>query len=227
MLVCSICNIPLCQIEYEGVVVRFCPDCGGALVEDGCLGTIDERRVRRWSADEKRTVAREALAADTPGPIRCPECLMPMAKKTVPVGRHAFHLDHCGACGLYWFDRGELELVQMIFEKHQDEMKKHMDLVEKRAIAEMQLAEEAHPISEGIAGPSATARFSSSRFYMGGGRSWAPAYLAAGLVSLLVSLELRDLESPSEFQRRRAVIRILVGVAILAVLGLLLYVLVR
>ena len=118
VLRCPVCDIPLCRITYEGVTVSLCPDCRGALVHDARLATIKRRRDRRWSARERRALAEAALAADQRGRVECPRCLGPMAKTAVHLGSSgkAFHLDHCRACNVYWFDRGELALAQMIYE---------------------------------------------------------------------------------------------------------------
>lgn len=149
MLRCPACEIPLCGMTYEGVTIQRCPDCGGCLVEDQRLRIIQDRRDRTWAAEDEGRLAAEVAASDRLGPVRCPRCLMPMKKTLAGKGEDVFHLDHCGPCGAVWLDRGELELLQVRWEKERDgRTEADWDRIERRASAEMGLRSEAGEIAD-------------------------------------------------------------------------------
>ena len=143
MLICSSCNIPLCRIEYEGATVHVCPDCRGALVESTRLTTISRTRERTWTDDEKRRIETDVLEAPVRGAYRCPRCLMTMQQMGMPMGEGRFVLDYCKPCRLYWLDRGELELAQILFEEQRDgRTPEERQKIETQAGAEMPLKDE-------------------------------------------------------------------------------------
>ena len=228
MLVCPSCNIPLCRADYEDVTVHLCPDCRGALVEALRLGTIKRRRVRRWSAGERKSAASRALQSDQAETIRCPKCLGRMVKETVPLGEGALRVDRCDACRLFWFDAGELELVQMLYEKEQDgRTPEDWERLERAAVARMDLETE-----KGSAIPDTP--WYSRRIGGVGGWGGRGAWLGAGLLSAalvsslaasLAACEWHDLSGASEFQRRQAIKRTLVGLAVVGGMALVLYLL--
>jgi Zn-finger nucleic acid-binding protein len=154
VLICSTCNIPLCRIEYEGVTVHVCPDCRGALGESVGLGTIVRRRERTWAGEEKRRIETQVLEAPVRDPYRCPRCLMKMQQMGMQMQRGRVVLDYCKPCRLYWFDRGELELAQILFEQQQDsQTPEEQKKTEVQASAEMVLKDEQARISGLPRGP--------------------------------------------------------------------------
>jgi Zn-finger nucleic acid-binding protein len=150
VLICSTCNIPLCRIEYEGVTVHVCPDCEGTLVGAEQFEAIERRRERTWTDDGKRQVEIGVHEAPVRDACRCPRCLLEMERIGMQIGDSGFRLDVCKDCRLYWFDRGELEFAQILFEQEQDgRTEDDLHKIERQAAASMQLQEEAAEIAEG------------------------------------------------------------------------------
>jgi len=219
VLLCPGCNIPLCRIDYEGVTVHLCPDCRGALVEAARLETIKRRRVRRWTRRQKRDTISLAMASDNPAPLRCPRCLMSMEKVTVPYREGAFHLERCRPCGLHWFDRGELELVQVLFEKERDgRTEKDWDRLERLGVARMQLEEERQSFARRA--EETKAPFPG----LGGSRISAPWHwwsVALGALGVLAYDVYESHQGQRAFHRRQALKRAAVAVGLIVILVLI------
>lgn len=222
MQLCPACNIPLCRVDYEDVTVHLCPDCRGALVEALRVGTIKRRRVRRWSAQERSAAASRALQSDRAETVRCPKCLVRMAKEAVRLGDGAFHVDRCDACRLVWFDAGELELVQILYEKEQDSRTpEDWDRLERAAVARMYLEADKEP------------PLPDKPWYLrrvrGGGLN-VPLLSAAffsSLAAALVACEWHDLSGQSDFHRRRALFRIALALAVMGAVAAATWLLLR
>lgn len=137
---CPTCKIPLCRIDYEGLPVHTCPDCGGTLVPAPRLASIQDRRVIEWTDERRREAVAEANLADRPEPIRCPLCSLRMGKRLIAFGKAGLRLDVCDDCEATWFDRGELELAQVFQEDHEDTL--DPDLRARRAAALLQFEEQ-------------------------------------------------------------------------------------
>lgn len=154
MLTCSSCHIPLCRMEYEGVKVHVCPDCLGTLVESAGFSTVIRRRQRTWADDEKRRIEKETLEASAHGVYRCPRCLMTMQRLGMQMEDGRLVLDYCERCRLFWLDRGELALAQILFERWQDSRTpEERQKTEVQASAEMLLKDEQARISGLPRGP--------------------------------------------------------------------------
>lgn len=109
---CPNCDHHLARIRYAGVNVLKCDHCGGHLVENHRVKTI-ERKVEK---DLKPLVA-EIVAVqglDTAHKIRCPRCRDRMIKKEIRAQRR-FRIDECRNCDLVWLDGGELAEIQLAF----------------------------------------------------------------------------------------------------------------
>lgn len=143
MLKCPACEIPLCQMQYEGVPVRVCPDCRGALVDGGRLKCVERRREAHWTDSQKREIEEEVAAAPSRPPVRCPRCLAPMKIIPLKMGGGKVRVDFCSVCNLYWFDRGELELVQILYEKMEGSRTfADRDRLERAALGEIQMRQQ-------------------------------------------------------------------------------------
>jgi Zn-finger nucleic acid-binding protein len=143
MLKCPKCHIPLCGLEYEGNHIYECSEGHGTLVEEPRLDRIKKIRQREWDADDGPRFEAEVLAADSTAKIRCPRCLVAdMEKRRIYAGNIAFHLDRCNDCGLVWLDRGELELLQIQYEKEVDgRTPADWARIEHSVVAEMRMKE--------------------------------------------------------------------------------------
>jgi Zn-finger nucleic acid-binding protein len=99
-------------LPYEAVSVLLCPKCHGFLVTKTALNSIEKNPEMKESVLKAET----GDMSDTVGTIRCPKCHISMKKKPAP---HAlkFTIDVCESCSLIWLDHGELEALQIAFEK--------------------------------------------------------------------------------------------------------------
>jgi Zn-finger nucleic acid-binding protein len=122
MMKCPSCQVPLCRLEYEGVPIHVCPDCRGSLVDAQRFRAIERRRERTWTDEEKSGIAASVARTGPSRSVRCPGCLAKMAHLSVPMGGSAFRIGFCGSCNLLWFDRGEMDLAQILYEKEQDSL---------------------------------------------------------------------------------------------------------
>lgn len=113
---CPACGSVLCRIEYEGVPIHTCPECGGEWVEGKRLRMIERRRhveIPRHAGAAVERPARERARV-------CPGCGMVMQKARYGK-QHDIILDQCAQCKGIWLDRGELEAVQAAYEAWEDE----------------------------------------------------------------------------------------------------------
>ncbi len=127
-LSCPVCGAGLHQTPYEGAHVQLCRSCGGCLVTDVALGRVLARRDVGFTVEQQRAAANLATSGDRlrraarlgQGPqgerfLQCPRC-----GKTMMNGHynyeHALDVDRCTICDLIWFDKDELEVLQLLTE---------------------------------------------------------------------------------------------------------------
>lgn len=129
-LTCPSCRQPLVMEFYEGTQIHQCRFCAGTLVESGKIPRILARTVRESPCTERvealaRAVLREnqAITArqrlSVPGEKRiipllsCPKCHNPMHRVFFSAA-YSIEIDRCSFCGLTWFDRDELAMLQCL-----------------------------------------------------------------------------------------------------------------
>jgi len=127
---CPSCGEPLLEGSYEGTSVFQCRFCAGALVENGKIARIIARTGRERPCSARiqalaRTVVQENQARYTMRMLRggkntvpllpCPKCKNPMSRGFYSAG-HMIEVDRCSFCGLTWFDRDELAMLQCLIE---------------------------------------------------------------------------------------------------------------
>ncbi|HEY5386405.1 MAG TPA: zinc metalloprotease HtpX [Thermoleophilia bacterium] len=126
---CPSCGAGLSQADYEGLRVTVCASCGGRLVSTGEVSKMLARREVAFS-DEQRRLAdvlaaggdqlRRAalLARGRPGVdlIACPKCAKAMVRRHFSY-EHAVEIDYCSICDLFWFEKDELETLQILAER--------------------------------------------------------------------------------------------------------------
>jgi Zn-finger nucleic acid-binding protein len=134
---CPICGTALHEVVYEGTTILACLVCGGRALNHEQVETILARREAGFTPEQKRLA--EAFAtvhlhlvppegATDPAPgsppavtpresaLACPQC-----KDTMRRGpwtpRHPVPVDRCARCDLVWFERDELEVLQILVEQ--------------------------------------------------------------------------------------------------------------
>jgi Zn-finger nucleic acid-binding protein len=116
---CPRCRTPLAAVEYEGIAVDTCRQCGGEWMGADELRDIIDIRERRWDPKDLEALKRASLRGVPIDAVRedlpCPECGRAMEAFNYG-GDSGIILDKCRECGGIWLDAGELEKVQMVVE---------------------------------------------------------------------------------------------------------------
>ncbi len=128
-MACPSCGGSLARADYEGLRVIVCPGCGGRLVSTAEIGKIMARREVAFtegqvrladlltaSGDELRRAARTARGRPGVALIPCPKCGRTMMRRHYSY-EHAVEVDYCSICDLYWFEKDEIEALQVLAER--------------------------------------------------------------------------------------------------------------
>lgn len=126
---CPGCGGMLQDEVYEKVVIKRCQQCGGCLVHENEISVILMRQEERFDQRIYRmaqTLKSEHLISPKKvilGPsdrvFRCDKCALNREKKNQRRLLNALfpvEIDKCMQCGLTWFDKDELELLQCMYE---------------------------------------------------------------------------------------------------------------
>ncbi len=127
---CPNCRVPLARIQYEGVAIERCPACGGCYMKPDQLQRIlvreeydvpeSVKRLARYLPDVRgaeRVVKRfDAMKCHWLKDRQCPECGGGVARRFYTPA-YLVEVERCMLCGLTWLDRGELELLQCLYEE--------------------------------------------------------------------------------------------------------------
>ena len=114
---CPKCQQPLTGIDYQGVHIETCPDCGGDWLDAGQLGNIV--RARAGQALPKRNASPSHRRPRSPAPSSprsdrhpdLPQC----GGTTHPVNYGddtGLIIDECAGCNGVWLDKGELDKIE-------------------------------------------------------------------------------------------------------------------
>jgi heat shock protein HtpX len=128
---CPACNQPLVTATYEGTRIYPCSFCAGTLVETDKIPRIIARTGRDRPCTERiNALARAVLkenqsrmiyqkisdnSAGTLHHLPCPKCRNPMSRGFYSQA-HLIEVDRCSYCGLTWFDKDELKMLQCMIE---------------------------------------------------------------------------------------------------------------
>ncbi|NLE21181.1 MAG: M48 family metalloprotease [Actinobacteria bacterium] len=128
-MLCPTCGVRLAVASYEGIDVLVCDGCGGRLVTTGQVGKLLARREAAFTDEQERLadllaangnrLRRAAvLARGRPGAalVACPRCDAPMMRRHYSY-EYAVEVDHCARCDLLWFEKDELEALQILVER--------------------------------------------------------------------------------------------------------------
>ncbi|MEE4274645.1 MAG: zinc metalloprotease HtpX [Thermoleophilia bacterium] len=130
--VCPSCGSVLRATDYEGVRLHACRACGGRLVGGEGVRRVCARREVDFSDEQHHltellvaqsdhlrrdaVLGRGRYAAEL---VACPECGRTMMRRHYSY-EHAVEVDVCTVCDLYWFERDELEVLQLLHERQVD-----------------------------------------------------------------------------------------------------------
>jgi len=130
-LLCPACHQPLLASDHEGARDFRCAYCAGTLVRTAHIPRIIARTARANPCSERiNALARAVLrqnrtdrllrvhsgpAAASAPKLACPKCKNPMSRGFYSL-TYLVEVDRCSFCGLTWFDRDELEMLQCMIE---------------------------------------------------------------------------------------------------------------
>lgn len=127
--ICPKCRTQLAQVMYEGAPVLKCSYCEGMFVEYDKISRIMIREDKKFSEDIIRRAEvimreREKFVNDLKRVkfsngwvLGCPECGEKVKmRRQFFVYSYPVEIDRCSHCGGIWFDKGELEVLQYIYE---------------------------------------------------------------------------------------------------------------
>jgi heat shock protein HtpX len=142
-LTCPNCKQALIEIPYERTQIYQCNFCKGTLVENNKIPRIivrDEEpcpeRIKQLSSavineKQKRMAMKRLNSKEQPKtsiPFKnCPKCKKPMMRRFYSLV-YLIEVDMCSFCGITWFDKDELEMLQC--------------MVENRIVPEIELSNE-------------------------------------------------------------------------------------
>ena len=115
---CPICNVPLKELDYEGITVNHCEKCDGYWLDEGALKKINAIHKKTFSpeqiAEAHEMVKKKAIAtkSDEARHIGCPHC----GKECKTSSVCGVNIDECPDKKGVWLDKGEIEKLQILAE---------------------------------------------------------------------------------------------------------------
>jgi Zn-dependent protease with chaperone function/Zn-finger nucleic acid-binding protein len=128
-MTCPGCGAGLAHIPYEGIDIVACARCGGRLVTTAQIGKLLARREAGFTEEQHRLAGLVAASGDAlrraavlargrpgVGLVACPKCAAPMMRRHYSY-EYAVEVDLCARCDLSWFEKDELEALQILVER--------------------------------------------------------------------------------------------------------------
>jgi heat shock protein HtpX len=121
-LACPVCHSGLKNGTYEKILIRFCEKCQGKLVPMESIQTILIRQDQLFSESVRKKALRWYQSMGTTRnlsgthEIVCPLCETAMMRHMYNAVYHV-EIDTCIYCHVAWFDKSELELLQILVEE--------------------------------------------------------------------------------------------------------------
>lgn len=117
---CPVCKIQTAPTSYEGIRIQNCPGCGGYWLDAAQLETVVKKREFELPPAVQEKMLDIAAESDTKKTLACMMCGTLMKKLPFRLFPEVV-LDHCPKCAGIWCDKGELEKVQILWERYQDD----------------------------------------------------------------------------------------------------------
>ena len=126
---CPNCQGSMAEEQYEGVPLDFCSSCGGVWADMGELGKIVDKREKAFTPEQVIATLKERWTpTKRTQAIMCPKCSGKMEQFNY--AQIGIMLDRCPKKDGLFFDKGELEEVQVLMEEYD---RRYTEDVEKRA----------------------------------------------------------------------------------------------
>lgn len=119
---CPRCKLDLKEINYEGIKIDTCEKCEGEWLDHGEITHIREVEDKVFSQEEKAKVQGIHRPVVTKNeqpqfPLMCPHCNTPLSTFNYAYSTGVI-IDRCNNCQGAWFDKDEIEHIQIIAEEH-------------------------------------------------------------------------------------------------------------
>ena len=128
-ILCPHCQVGMIEVLYEGLPLGRCPLCEGTLIRQADMNRVVVRRDMGFSEEIKHLGETIDKKADTwyvkkidrhPDlHFSCPLCRDPQRKmiRRFYSMVYPIEIDECTVCGVMWFDKDELGVLQYLIEK--------------------------------------------------------------------------------------------------------------
>lgn len=158
-LSCPTCCVPLNTVEYEGQHIETCPACKGEFVAGFEMSAIIASRQQRFEHEPLPGAHARGPANAEPmtreHPLRCPGCSESMRTINFAHDTGVF-VDRCDHCSGLWLEAEELEHIQALLERWEDDSRRRIAGLG----AQLHAARHAHDPSGALAGtPGLIRRF--------------------------------------------------------------------
>jgi Zn-finger nucleic acid-binding protein len=122
---CPNCGDTMLAQQYEGMSIQTCEGCGGEFVDAAALAAIIEKREARFDPEQVEALEDCRPVFGVPDEesgrtLSCPACDNTMKTLNYATDTGVF-VDRCPVCGGVWLDSSELEQIQCLLERWQDE----------------------------------------------------------------------------------------------------------
>jgi Zn-finger nucleic acid-binding protein len=120
-----ITGTPMRPVDYEGVMIYECEDTGGELLSGEALAHVVRRREEVFGPELLRLLEQREPMFGVPieehdRVLVCPCCSTDMDVINYG-GDSGVYIDTCPSCNTVWLDGDELDVLQALMEKWQDE----------------------------------------------------------------------------------------------------------
>ncbi len=126
---CPACSGDMEEILYENIKILECQQCHGVLVNEEKIGVILARKDKTFDSrikqmartllEEKQLAIKDSnLSFESQRMYRCDQCKNNPHKMRRRIFNRYYpvEIDKCQQCGLTWFDKDELEVMQCLYE---------------------------------------------------------------------------------------------------------------
>ena len=126
---CPRCHMALQPLSYEGVEAYQCGCCRGTLIGESEIQKViirqevgfpeQVKRIAEGIRKEDRLFGTRTIARDPKLLFTCPHCRHAKAKmlRMFYTEVYRVEIDKCHTCGMIWFDKNELEVLQFLIEE--------------------------------------------------------------------------------------------------------------
>jgi len=130
---CPKCGDFLREVDYESVRINTCDACGGEVIRPSAMRAIVHRRDMHFPEDLKLALADHAPSFGPPRTGAAPTLSCPACRRAMlPInygGDSGIIIDRCTGCSTVFLDREELEKIQILMERWEDDAPQRIRII--------------------------------------------------------------------------------------------------